>query len=58
MIVHREAVEAYTPGDAVEVDFDSGVMKVGEREFRFEPLPPELKQIIEKKGLVNWIRSV
>ncbi len=58
LIVHREAVEAYTPGDAVEIDFDSGVMKVGDREFRFEPLPPELKQIIEKKGLVNWIRSV
>ncbi|MDF1559218.1 MAG: aconitase/3-isopropylmalate dehydratase large subunit family protein [Bacteroidales bacterium] len=58
LIVHCEAVEAYTPGDAVEIDFDSGVMKVGDREFRFEPLPPELKQIIGKKGLVNWIRSV
>jgi len=58
LIVHREAVEAYTPGDTVEIDFDSGMMKIGESEFRFEPLPPELKQIIEKKGLVNWIRSV
>jgi len=58
LIVHREAVEAYTPGDTVEIDFDSGIMKIGESEFRFEPLPPELKQIIEKKGLVNWIRSV
>jgi len=58
LIVHREAVEAYTAGDSVEIDFDSGVMKAGDREFGFEPLPPELKQIIEKKGLVNWIRSV
>lgn len=58
LIVHREAVEAYTPGDSVKVDFDSGIMNIGDREFRFEPLPPELKQIIEKKGLVNWIRSV
>jgi hypothetical protein len=58
LIVHREAVEAYRAGDAVEIDFDSGMLKVGEKQFRFEPLPPELKAIIEKKGLVNWIKTV
>lgn len=58
LIVHREAVEAYKPGDTVVIDFDSGLLKVGENQFRFEPLPPELKQIIEKKGLVNWVRGV
>ncbi len=57
LIVHREAVEAYRAGDAVEIDFDSGMLKVGEKQFRFEPLPPELKAIIEKKGLVNWIKT-
>lgn len=57
LIVHREAVEGYRPGDRVEVDFDRGLLKISSKEFRFEPLPPELKEIIERKGLVNWIKS-
>jgi 3-isopropylmalate dehydratase small subunit len=57
LIVHREAVEAYSPGDKVEIDFDKGKLLIGKKSFRFEPLPPELKQIIEKKGLVNWMKS-
>ncbi|MFZ0473475.1 MAG: aconitase family protein, partial [Bacteroidales bacterium] len=57
LIVHREAVEAYKPGDKVEIDFDKGSLTVGSRKFTFEPLPPELKQIIEKKGLVNWMKN-
>jgi len=57
LIVHREAVEGYRPGDRVEVDFDRGLLKISSKEFRFEPLPPELKEIIERKGLVNWMKS-
>ena len=57
LIVHKEAVEAYKPGDAIEIDFDKGSLMIGKRKFSFEPLPPELKQIIEKKGLVNWMKS-
>ena len=57
LIVHREAVESYKPGDRVEIDFEKGSLTVGEQRFSFEPLPPELKEIIEKKGLVNWIKT-
>lgn len=57
MIVHREAVESYKPGDMVEVDFDRGSLIVGGKKFSFEPLPDELKGIIEKKGLVNWMKN-
>lgn len=57
LIVHREAVEAYKPGDRVEVDLDNGSLTIGKKQFRFEPLPPELKQIIKKKGLVNWMKD-
>ena len=57
LIVHREAVEAYKPGDSVEIDFDNGSLSIGKKKFSFEPLPKELKQIIEKKGLVNWIKT-
>ncbi len=57
LIVLKEAVEAYKPGDKVEIDFDKGFVTVGGKKFNFEPLPPELQQIIEKKGLVNWMKS-
>jgi 3-isopropylmalate dehydratase small subunit len=57
LIVHREAVEAYRPGDAVEVDFKGGKLQVGQREFSFEPPPDALMGIIEKKGLVNWMKA-
>ena len=57
LIVSREAVEAYGPGMDVEVDFAAGTIRVGSREIRFEPLPPALMGIIEKKGLVNWLRE-
>jgi 3-isopropylmalate/(R)-2-methylmalate dehydratase large subunit len=57
LIVHREAVEAYEPGDAVDVDFNAGKIRMGSRRFHFEPLPAALMGIIEKKGLVNWMKD-
>jgi len=57
LIVHREAVEAYKPGDNVDISFDKGEIVVGKKVFRFEPLPDKLKQIIEKKGLVNFMKT-
>ncbi len=57
LIVHREAVEAYRPGDAVEMDFKAGTIRVGDRGFGFEPLPAALMEIIDKKGLVNWLKD-
>ncbi len=58
LIVHKEAVEAYKPGDNVEISFDLGEIIIGSQKFRFEPLPEKLKEIIEKKGLVNYLKSV
>ncbi len=58
LIVHREAVEAYRPGDNVDIDFGKGTIKINDQGFRFEPLPDKLQQIIEKKGLVNYMQSV
>ncbi len=57
LIVNREAVEAYKHGDFVDISFDRGEIKIGERKFTFEPLPDKLKQIIDKKGLVNYMKS-
>jgi 3-isopropylmalate dehydratase small subunit len=55
ILVVPEAVDAYQPGDQVEIDLAAGSIKVGERSFRFIPLPDKLLQILEKGGLVNAI---
>jgi 3-isopropylmalate/(R)-2-methylmalate dehydratase large subunit len=58
LIVHREAVEAYKPGDRVELSFEKGELIIGSETFTFEPLPDKLRAIIDKKGLVNYMKSV
>jgi 3-isopropylmalate/(R)-2-methylmalate dehydratase large subunit len=58
LIVHKEAVEAYKPGDQVNIDFDKGKIFVGDKIFTFEPLPDKLKEIIDKKGLVNYMKAI
>ncbi len=58
LIVLPKAVEAYSKGDKVDIDFAKGTVRVGDRTIDFEPLPDKLNEIIEKKGLVNWILSI
>jgi len=58
LIVHKEAVESYKPGDNVDVRFDPGEIKIGTQIFRFQPLTEKLKDIIDKKGLVNYMKSL
>lgn len=57
LIVNREIVDSYKHGDKVEVEFDKGKIFLNDKEFNFAPLPGKLMQIIEKKGLVNWIKA-
>lgn len=57
LIVHKEAVNAYKPGSEVEIEFRKGLIRFGGEEFHFEPLPEKLMEILEKKGLVNWIQE-
>ncbi|MCF8370644.1 MAG: 3-isopropylmalate dehydratase large subunit [Bacteroidales bacterium] len=57
LIVNRDIVDSYRHGDKVEVEFDNGKIFLNDKEFNFAPLPGKLMQIIEKKGLVNWIKA-
>ena len=52
-----EAVDAYTPGDKVDVNFEKGEISVGEKVFSFSPLPEKLMGIFNAKGLVNFIKE-
>jgi 3-isopropylmalate/(R)-2-methylmalate dehydratase large subunit len=58
LIVHREAVESYKSGDKVDIDFGNGKIMIGSVTFSFEPLPEKLKQIIDMKGLVNYMKTM
>jgi len=57
IIVLPEVVDAYTPGDTLTVDLEKGLVTINDKEFSFAPLPPKLMEILEAKGLVNWIKN-
>ena len=52
-----EAVDGISAGDVVEVDTDTGVIKnvTTGKEFKAQPFPPFLQNIIESGGLVKSI---
>ena len=52
-----EAVDAYTQGEAVEVDPEGGTVKVGTGQFRFPKLPPEIIAIRDAGGLLEHVRK-
>ena len=52
-----EAVRGYREGDAVELDVESGKIKVGEKTFEFPPLPPEILAIRDAGGLLAYARE-
>ncbi len=58
LIIHKEAVEAYMPDDQVDINFDAGKIQIGGQTFGFQSLPQKLKEIIDKKGLVSYLRSI
>ncbi|MBN2273080.1 MAG: 3-isopropylmalate dehydratase large subunit [Bacteroidales bacterium] len=57
VLVIPEAIDAYKPGDSVDIDMANGRASIGGTIFSFNPLPAKLMQILEKGGLVKWINS-
>ncbi|MCD4791577.1 MAG: 3-isopropylmalate dehydratase large subunit [Bacteroidales bacterium] len=57
IIILPEAVNAFKQGDKVDIDFGRGIVYVGDKEFKFAPLPEKLMNIFEAKGLVNYIKE-
>jgi len=57
LIVHREAVDAYEPGDEIIIDSGNGRITIAGTTFNFEPLPDKLQKIINSKGLVNYMKT-
>ncbi len=57
IIILPDAVDAYQPGDEVNVNFSKGTVSVGTKTFTFAPLPEKLMSIFEAKGLINYIKE-
>lgn len=57
IILVPEAVEAYSQGDFVDIDFGNGKVYIGKQEFPFAPLPDKLMEIFKAKGLVNYVKN-
>ena len=49
LIVLPEVVNAYQAGDEVEVDFSTGIIRVGHRDFSFDPLPEKLMAMSSRR---------
>jgi hypothetical protein len=52
-----EAVKAYQPGDEININFEEGIVLVGNKSFNFAALPEKLMNIFKAKGLVNFIKE-
>ncbi len=57
LIVQPDFVDDFQTGDTVEVNLKKGLLSINGKPYKFAPLPDKLMEIIEKKGLVNWIVS-
>ena len=52
-----DAVDAFKDGDTVSLDLKKGHIKVGNKEFTFPKLPPEILAIREAGGLLPYTRN-
>lgn len=54
-----EAAEEAEEGEVLEVDLERGVIlnRSKGREYRFKPLPPFMLQLIQKGGLIPYVRE-
>jgi len=57
IILLPEAVDAYQPGDNININFIKGTVFVGAKRFTFAPLPEKLMGIFQARGLVNYIKK-
>jgi 3-isopropylmalate/(R)-2-methylmalate dehydratase small subunit len=56
-IASPQAVEAIKEGDKITVDMESGKIITPGGEFSFPPYPGTVMDILEKGGLINYIKA-
>lgn len=58
VLISKEAVEESNEGDILEIDLESGKIynKTTGKEYKSEPYPPQLVEIIKSGGLTNYTK--
>ena len=56
-MVAPDAVDAASPGSALELDLDAGTVTVDGRAFQFSPVPAFLREMFAAGGLVPWMHG-
>ena len=51
------AIDAIGAGDAIEIDFEAGVLSVSDREFHFPGLPESVMGIMREGGLIPYVKK-
>lgn len=57
IIILPELVDEYSQGMKFEINLESGKAFLGNKEFKFSPLPDKLMEIFKVKGLVNYLAA-
>ncbi|HZQ64430.1 MAG TPA: 3-isopropylmalate dehydratase [Gaiellaceae bacterium] len=55
-VIAPDAVEAASPGSALELDLDEGTVRVDGRVFAINPVPAFLREMFAAGGLVPWMK--
>jgi 3-isopropylmalate/(R)-2-methylmalate dehydratase small subunit len=56
VVIAPEAVDAASPGSALELDLEAGVVTVDGTAFPLTPVPAFLREMFTAGGLVPWMR--
>lgn len=54
-----EAVDALKEGDEIAIDADSGLIQniTSGKEYKAEPIPPFMQELIQSGGLIEWTKK-
>ena len=57
--LESDEVDKIKDGDLLEIDLNQGIIKnvTQDKTYKTEPFPAFLQQIVEKGGLMNWVRK-
>jgi 3-isopropylmalate/(R)-2-methylmalate dehydratase small subunit len=57
IVICPEAVDAAKPGDQLELDLEAGLLTVAGVAYQAPALPPFMRDLLDKGGLVAWVRG-
>jgi len=57
IVICPEAVDAAKPGDQLDLDLEAGTLTVAGVAYRVPKLPPFMRDLLDKGGLVGWVRE-